>query len=182
MWISPAPGTIGNNRIPRREYHGIPHSYNLTCVTDLGGHLIAEGAGAYTGAADVSRSYHQLRPDPRPCPLYCITFEDSTYVDLAVPFWLRILECLDSLPMWPPYPHLHGRLLWRLTGFEAFITLAATLGLRCLNHHHYPLGRRLPGPRLVCASRCQSRCLHPLRGLKASVYIIESDACMTVLL
>ena len=46
-------GASVNTGIPRREYLGIPHSYRVPSVADLGARLVGQGRGAYLWSADV---------------------------------------------------------------------------------------------------------------------------------
>ena len=82
-------GKSVNAGIPRREYLGRPWSYSLPTVSQVGARMAGIGKGTYLWSADVSRAYRQLRTDPLSAPLFGITFEDSIYIDIALPFGCR---------------------------------------------------------------------------------------------
>ena len=84
--LSFLPGKSVNAGLPCHEYLGLPASYTLPSAADLARCLVDEGIRSYTWTAYVAWDYPQLLIDPLLPPLFGITLNGATYVDVALPF------------------------------------------------------------------------------------------------
>ena len=78
-----------NAGIRRGQYQGTPYNYRLPGVTDLADEVSRLGPACYMWCADLARAYRQLRACPLSTPLYGITLDGNTYIDIAPPFGCR---------------------------------------------------------------------------------------------
>ena len=78
-----------NAGIRRGQYQGVPFNYRLPGVTDLADEVSRLGPACYMWCVDLARAYRQLRACPLSTPLYGITLDGRTYVDIAPPFGCR---------------------------------------------------------------------------------------------
>ena len=115
--LSYPPDRCVNADIPRRKYIGVPHSYRLPSVEDLGRRIVKQGRVAYMWSADVSRAYHQLQANPLTLHLLGIIIEAKCYAQcygcrtsgLACDWVMGHLA--DEAPGFS-HPRLCGRLCW----------------------------------------------------------------------
>ena len=115
----------GNAGIPKREYLGIPHSFRLPCVADLGKRLVQQGQEAYLWSANVSRPYRQLQVHPSPCPS---SASSSTADDMSTSPALRLKELWHGMRP----SHQHRSLADEVPGLHAIVYINNFIG--CEDH------------------------------------------------
>lgn len=78
-----------NAGIPRDTYCGVPYKLRLPTADDAIALIHKHGPRCFMYSVDLARAYRQLRSDPLDWPLLGISWEDSYYVDISIPFGIR---------------------------------------------------------------------------------------------
>ena len=86
---APASKASFNTDIPRREYLGVPHSYLLPSVTDLGTRLIKQGWGHTSGVPMSPGPTTSSGLTPLAQPLFSSLVDGRRYIDVTLPFGCR---------------------------------------------------------------------------------------------
>ena len=79
-----------NSGIPTDTYLGEPYKLHLPTIDDLVQLVLQQGHGCYLYSHDISRAYRQIRCCPLDWALLGIQWRNMYYLDIAIPFGVRI--------------------------------------------------------------------------------------------
>lgn len=139
-------GTGVNGGITKNCLEGKARPYTLPSVEDLVTKVQILGPHCYLWKADLARAYRQLRTDPFDVPLLTVRFENQYWVDICPSFGARLSGAACQRTTTAVVDLLAKRGIWSLaylddfcgaaatlaeaeTAYQAFLTLAETLGL-----------------------------------------------------